>query len=71
MSEDSHDVSSKRMDSDKDKHVFFKTMKEDNNTEVTNLTYKKMFKLIFKIRRENEELERIIVEFKDYIVFLK
>lgn len=59
------------MEYDKYKYVFFKTMKEDNNTEVTNLTYKKMFKLIFKIRRENEELERIIIEFKDYIVFLK
>lgn len=36
---------------------------EEEWVEVTNITYKQMFKLSFKLNKEKEILERSIVEF--------
>lgn len=51
--EDSHVVSSQRMEPEKEKHVCFKVATEDDNTEVTSLTYDQIFKLSVKFNRNN------------------
>lgn len=40
MSEDSHEVSSQRREFDEKEYTCFKILREDSNTEVTNLTFK-------------------------------
>lgn len=39
-SKDSHKISSQKEESDKEEDICLKTTKENNNTEVTNITYK-------------------------------
>lgn len=55
-SKDSHKISSQKEESGKEEHIYFKTTKEDNNTKVTNITYKQMFKLSVKLSRDNDKL---------------
>lgn len=49
----------------------FKTTYEEDDDGVTTLSYKKIFKLIVKIKNKNEKLERNIVDFNDHIEFLE
>lgn len=37
-------------------YVCFKVLREDDDTEVTSLTYDQMFKLTVKLNKENEKL---------------
>lgn len=59
-----HEVSSRRKikESDEEEHVCLKVVKEDDNTEVTFVTYKHMFKLsVNLIKRMKNEKKRHIV----------
>lgn len=63
MSEDSHELSSQRRESDKEDHVCFKASKEDDDIEITYLSYDQVFNKYVKLSRDNYKLEKNIVDF--------
>lgn len=58
-----------KKESNTEEHVFLKAPNKEDYDKVSSLTYKKMFKLSVKLSKENEKLERSILELKDYINF--
>lgn len=48
-----------------------KVADEEDDDNVTSLTYKQIIKLSIKLGKENEKLKRSNVELKDYIEFLE
>lgn len=47
-------------------HVCLKASREDN-TEVTSLTYDQIFKLSIKLNKDNDKLDKRIIDLKEYI----
>lgn len=59
------------MELDKEEHACLKAIYEEDDNEVTNLSYKQVFKLSVKDSKENEKLEENIVDIKDHSEFLE
>lgn len=45
----------------------FKITREDDDTKLTNITNKQMFKWSVKRSKDNEKMDNIIIDFKEYI----
>lgn len=69
-SENSYKDTPQKGEYDKEHHVFHKASKE-NNIEVTSQTHNQMFKISVNLSKENEKLENIIIDLKDYVKFLE
>lgn len=71
ISEDSSEESPKKSlkTSEVNEHICLKVSDEDD-FEVNSLSHNQLFKLIVKLAKKNEKLEKNIVDLKDYVEFL-
>lgn len=54
-----------------EEHGCFKATYEEDENKVTTLSYRKIFKLSLKLSKENDKLERNILDYKDHIDYLE